>query len=452
MTIRSFQIVRRRVFFFLLLTSIPLTSVASEFIVEDINASKKQAHWIVLPYFFSSESMGFTSGLVGIFNGFFQPQMTIVASAFAGESLEVQKLNGGPVAQQEEARTSGAFLGITGYKVPYSKRMFLSFLGSYAYYPNQRLYLDGSNDSKQELASDSPLEKTPLQTQGYNNWMKLDLRYVLPWGESKERVLPVIKMRKGIPVNRDSVGGGIPFVTGQTIVGTELFYTKWSADKLIEEPSLNTNGLRLYLEHDNTDYRDNPTRGYHLKVRFSGDLGWGDSTQSWNALEADYSHYLSFEEFSWTRQNVLALSTWSAYSPSWDQASRLRTGSVLDRGQPPMWEGARLGGWNRMRAYDSNRFNDKAAIYFAAEYRVIPELNPMRDQKWNPIPIDWFQTVLFAEAGRVAPEYDLGTLLSNMKYDVGFSIRALAAKVPVRFDMAFGEEGSTMWVMIKQPF
>jgi hypothetical protein len=39
-----------------------------------------------------------------------------------------------------------------------------------------------------------------------------------------------------------------------------------------------------------------------------------------------------------------------------------------------------------------------------------------------------------------------------MKYDVGFSIRALAARVPVRFGEATGDEGATMWVMVKQPF
>jgi len=87
----------------------------------------------------------------------------------------------------------------------------------------------------------------------------------------------------------------------------------------------------------------------------------------------------------------------------------------------------------------------------ATEYRIIPQLNPMRDQKWNPIAIDWFQAVLFAEAGRVHGSYNQ-TLLHDLKYDVGFSLRALAAKVPVRFEMAFGEEGSSMWVMIKQPF
>ncbi len=399
--------------------------------------------------------MGLTTGLVGIFNGFFQPQMTIVASAFVGESQKVPKFYDEQNIKDDEARTSGIFLGITGYRPSFSKRMFLTMLGSYAYYPNQRLYLDGGHDSERELEPEEPGELTPFKTQGYNNWMKVDFRYVLPLGESKDEVLPVIKMRRGIPVNRDDVGGGRPFVTGQTIFGTELFYTKWTADRLIEEPSINTNGLRLYLEHDNTDYPDNPSRGYDFKAQLSSDFGWGNSSQSWNSLEAKYSHYFEFDNFSWTRQNVIAFNSWTAYSPSWDKSKKLDSSNpnaIFDAHQPPMWEGARLGGWNRMRAYDSNRFNDKAALYFAAEYRIIPSLNPMRDQKWNPIPIDWFQTVLFAEAGRVAPEYDVGTLLSDMKYDVGFSVRALAAKMPIRFEMAFGDEGSTMWVMIEQPF
>ncbi|OQX58917.1 MAG: hypothetical protein B5M52_04490 [Helicobacteraceae bacterium 4484_230] len=428
---------------------------ASEFIVEDINFSKRQATWIALPYVFDSESMGFTGGIVGIFNGFFQPQLTIVATLYAGEKLEVKKLSGDQTIEKEEARTSGGFLAVKGYKPPFSKRMFVSFYGSYAYYPDQRLYLDGSNDSDRNIDSESPFEMTPLKTQGYNNWMDVDFRYVLPWGESRDDVLPVIKMKRGIAVNRDNCGGGVPFVTGQTVLGTELFYTKWTADKLTEEPSLNTNGMRFYLEHDNTDYPDNPSRGYNINARFSADFGLWNSTQSWNALDVSYSHYFEFGNFSWTRQNVIALNAWTAYSPSWDSSKKLNPdnpNAVIDKHRPPMWEGARLGGWNRMRAYDSNRFSDKAAVYFAAEYRLIPSLNPMQDQRWSPIPIDWFQVVLFAEAGRVAPHYELSTLFSDMKYDVGFSIRALAAKLPIRFDMAVGEEGSTMWVMVKQPF
>lgn len=440
----------------LLLISLLLVHVdAAEFIIEDVNASKKSSTWIALPYLFSSESMGLTTGAVGIFKGFVQPQMTIVATAFFGEEKEVEKIDKNRATTVEKARTTGVFLAISGYRPSFSDRLFTSFLGSYAYYPNQRLYLNGSNESKKDLESNNPKEITPLQTQGYNNWLKMDMRYVLPWGESAHQVLPVIKAKRGVVVNRDDVGGGKPFVTGQSIIGSEFFYTKWTADKLIEEPAYNTNGFRFFFKHNNTDYPSNPSRGYDMSIRFSLDPGWGDSSQSWNAIDASYTHYIELPDYSWTRQSTIVLNTWTAYSPSWDKSKKLNPDNpdaVIDAHQTPMWEGARLGGWTHMRAYDSNRFNDKAALYGAAEYRLIPDFNPMRDQEWNPIPIDWFQAVLFAEAGRVAPEYDVSNLLSDMKYDAGFSIRALAAKLPVRFDMAFGEEGASMWVMIQQPF
>ena len=425
---------------------------SAEFLLEDINATKKNSSYIVLPYVFSSESMGFTAGAVGIFHGYYQPQMTMMITAFAGESMDVEKINQDSNVQKDKARAAGFAFAVTGYKPSFSKRVFITFLGSYAYYPNQRLYLDGSNDSTQDLKSNS---LTPFQTQGYNNWAIIDFRYVLPFGESKRDILPVIKLDRGIAINRDGVGGGVPFVTGQTILGTEFFYTKWTADKLVEEPAINTNGVRVYLRHDNTDYPDNPTRGYSFKLRTSFDVGAFNSSQSWNFLDAEYSHYIELPLLKHTRQNVIALNAWSAYSPSWQKGEKLNPDAdtpIFDKHQPPMFEGARLGGWYRMRAYDSNRFSDKAAIYGSVEYRVIPEFNPLRAKSWMPVNIDWFQGVLFAEIGRVAPKYDIGELLSDMKYDVGFSIRALAAKLPVRFDMAFGEEGANMWVMVKQPF
>ncbi|MEA1918523.1 MAG: BamA/TamA family outer membrane protein [Campylobacterota bacterium] len=429
-------------------TLLALSLSAAQFITQDVNATKKQSSWIALPYIFSSESMGVTVGAVGIFSGLFQPQMTIVATAFVGSEQEVKKVSDDNIITQEEERAKGLVLGVNGYRPWFSNRLFISALGAYSYYPKKRLYIDGSHDSKKDLESEDVFEMTPLQTQGFNNWVNVNFRYVLPWGESRDSVLPLMTLRRGIVTNRDNRGGGTPFVSGQTIVDTELFYTYWSVDKLTPEPSYNSNGIRLKLDHDNTDYPANPARGYRFNMMFSLDAGLGDSTQSWNALEAEYAHFIPLENFSWTRHHVIALNTWSAYSPSWDKSKKMDD-TQLDAHRPPMWEGARLGGWSRMRAYDSNRFNDKAALYFATEYRIIPQINPMRDQEWSPIPIDWFQVVLFAEAGRVAESYDLTTLMSDMHYDAGFSVRALAAKVPLRFEMAFGEEGSSMWVMIQ---
>ncbi len=441
----------------LLLLSVSFLN-AVEFIVKDMHRDdNKTSTWIALPYVFSSSATGLTAGAVGIFHGFLQPQMTMVVTAFRGEKLPVQEVSGG-VTRDDEAYSQGGFIAITGVRIPYTERFFVSFLGMRAYYPNQRLYLDGSNESVQDLEPNKTTPyPTPLLTQGWNNWSYLDLRYILPIGESKEQVLPVIETMRGIALNRDDIGGGVPFVTGQTIATLKPFYNLWTADKLQPNaPQLATNGLKFIFEHDNTDYPDNPLRGYNMKFQYAQDFGYGSSTQEWNSLEAEYSQYIEMPNASWMRHNVLALNVWSAYSPSWDYSKPYifedgTPAENISQGQPPMWEGARLGGFDRMRAYDSNRFNDKAAIYGAVEYRLIPQLNPMRDQKWSPIPIDWFQGVLFAEAGRVAPQYNLD-LFKDMKFDAGFSIRALAATLPVRFEMAWGSEGSTMWVMLKQPF
>ncbi len=424
---------------------------ASEFILEDINTTDKQSSFAILPYVFSAESTGLTAGVVAIMNGYYQPQMTMFFTGFIGEKQDVIK-NYPDDTTTEETQAKGFSLGIESFSPSFSNRTFISFLGVYAYYPNQKLYIDGSNNSVQNLKPNNSFSATPLQTQGYNNWAEINIKYVLPIGESKTNALTHIKMNNGLAINRDNMGGGIPFVTGQTTFGTKLFYTRWTTDMLVEEQDYNTNGLRVYLEHDNTDYPSNPSRGYNFMATMSADFGLGNSTQSWNAVEAEYSHYIELDSFSWSRHNVLALNTWTAYSPSWKQDEYLNTGGIIESHRPPMWEGASLGGWNRMRAYDSNRFNDKAALYFGAEYRVIPRFNPLKNQSWLPINIDWFQTVLFAEAGRVAPRYEIDTLLTDMKYDVGFSLRALAATVPARFEIAYGEEGTTMWVMLKQPF
>lgn len=58
----------------------------------------------------------------------------------------------------------------------------------------------------------------------------------------------------------------------------------------------------------------------------------------------------------------------------------------------------------------------------------------------------------FVELGRVAPEWDLGTLHSSMKWSAGFGIRALASGFVLRADIAFSEEGTSVQMMIGQPF
>lgn len=65
--------------------------------------------------------------------------------------------------------------------------------------------------------------------------------------------------------------------------------------------------------------------------------------------------------------------------------------------------------------------------------------------------IGWWQFVGFAEMGRVAPEWNVRTLHSNMKNDLGVGVRAMALRSIVRLDLAFSNETWQVYVMVGHP-
>ncbi len=427
------------VIFFLLM--IVFVNLNAAIIQEDVNDNNRSKFWMALPYAVSTESTGLVGGVVGLWSGYGQKQMNIIATGYYGMSEEVEGVRN----KDKEANAFGVAIGVNNYKPSFSNRMFISLLGSHAYYPNQALYIDGRNSSSADDV---------LRSQGYNNWYNMSFKYSLPLGEYKDKATLKYALDRGLPIGREKYGGGMPFVTGTTQVAVTPFYNKWTADKLTDEPAWTAVGIKIKLEHDNTDYVSSPSRGYSFEVQYAQDFGDGGSIQSWKAVEASYTQFIEIPHLSWMRNNVIALNVWSAYSPSWQTDKFYEGTSTINANRPPPWEGARLGGNERMRGYSANRFSDKSAIYYGAEYRFIPDFNPLnkKDNGWMPVGIDWFQGVLFVEAGRVAPKYTLGELHTDMKYDVGLSIRALAAKLPVRFEFAVGDEGPNMALMIKQTF
>jgi len=159
--------------------------------------------------------------------------------------------------------------------------------------------------------------------------------------------------------------------------------------------------------------------------------------------------YVPFQLGDWLRQGVLALNYWTSYSPTWDAQP---DGTIVDR--PPAYTGSTLGGLWRMRGYPSQRFNDKAAVYYAAELRLIPDWNPFDQWQWaqKHVGIQWLQFVPFVEIGRVAPEWSFKELHSDMKWCVGLGLRVWAKGIVARIDTAYSEEGLGIQMMISQPF
>jgi hypothetical protein len=430
----------------LLLTSLlSVQAISADSVMDKLSSIIPDSKDLVyVPYIFSTDSTGFAGGVGVIKQGFIQPQTIAVATLFYGAEQDI--LTNG---QNDTANFSGGFFGIFDYRIPGTERFLTSVMGLKSYFPKARYYMyDHTNDSD---------ENSYIESAGDMDFLYGTLKYVLPMGDGIDNPEGHYTLKHGFAVGRENYGGGTPFVTGRTSLGITGFYEHNSFDNYLPGAprstngikSWNTNGLRFFVDHDNTDYDLNPSRGYQFKLQYSKDFGWADSDQSWDFLEFKYNHYINLPTFSFTQQNVLAMSFWTGYSFSWDEESQYLPD--IDTHRPPPWEGAKLGGMFRMRGYNTDRFSDKAVAYGTAEYRAILDWNPFRKNEYIPVSVDWLQVVGFAEVGRVNDTYNLD-LLSDLKYDVGVSLRAMAASVPVRFDVAYSEEGVNFWVMIFQPF
>jgi len=408
--------------------------------VERVENLNPRGQNLVLPYGFNAESTGPVLGLGGMRKGFLQDQMTVGGAAFAGED------------------SHGFFAGVWDYRLPFSKRTFVSASGMYGYYPQHRAYSfprklflpsgfnrPGSNDSSEDAY---------LESSGDSNWLDIKIEYALPIGATADSNRVHYTLENGLLASEPSGGETWnPLEGGATVIGVKQYnrYQSYERDDGGELDG-DTNAFEFGLLHNNTDFPINPSRGSSQYFAVHHDPGWGDSDEKWTFLELEASKYFSLGASDWARQRIIALNAWTGYSPSWDIQTNDVGGSRVTKG-PPFLEGATLGGYYRMRGFRDSRFHDKASIYGAAEYRYTLDYNPIRNVSWLKfLHLDWWQLVAFAEVGRVAPEYTLDTLFDDMKTDVGVGLRALTAGVVVRADFAYSEEGGNLWFMVSHPF
>jgi outer membrane protein assembly factor BamA len=243
-----------------------------------------------------------------------------------------------------------------------------------------------------------------------------------------------------------------PWTSGVTLIRLQPF----SRQQIVDSPDVTTDqirttGLTTGLAYDNRDFEPNPAHGSYQRLGFSRDFGVPNSTATWSVVDAEYNKFFSLGATDQLRQQVLAFSFWTAQAITW-QAQDTGAGPVITH-RPPNFAGATLGGLFRMRAYPYGRFSDKSAIYYCAEYRVIPDWNPLNSIPYvKNLQSDWLQGVVFVETGRVAPEWSVTTLHSQMKYDAGVGLRVMVKRLVGRLDLAYGEEGAGVQMMVGQSF
>ncbi len=381
-----------------------------------------------LPYLFSSDSLGYTGGLIGLWKGAGQKQAAIF----------------GTVLGSSKASWLG-FLSASNYVLaPHSRFLF----GAQFYeadFKQSDLYL-GANAANNSNLSDK------IVADSRESKHQLSARYILPLGAAVTNPLyaALIPERK--------ITGHTPWTSGVSSFEMRPFYqSRTLSEESTPLPATNfantesTWAIANQLRWDNRDTTNNPSGGSLSELTVTTSLTT-DEAPSWWTWEVSQSFYFNLGSvINFIDRQTLAFNIYTADTPSWNKTTYINGQEVYRR--PPEFAAPSLGGLYRLRSYEADRFVDRAALSYGLEYRVNPAWQPLGQLPvFNWYQVAWWQWVAFAEIGRVADSYDLATLHQDMKWSLGGGMRFQIEGVVVRSELAVGEEGSALRIMINQPF
>jgi len=424
-----------RRFHFVFLSFSALFLSAQSITVEQNEEQKNTPEINWLPFGFFSESFGTGLGVGGAITHFPQPESSLLGAITAG--------------------TTGSYniaLGGSQLRIPGLDRLFFYPTAVVARYQNQDLYIGNQNpgfSGQRAGAHDSDPDNFFEVTQ-WDTWARLEMRYLLPIGDGKNHsVVNTYVVDQGV-LQRGATGGSSwnPFQSGRTYLMLTPGWRKQTLDNEEVALPVETLNLKAGLRWDNRDFPFNPSSGNQVEIAYQKDFRDEETLGGWEAWFFQAEQIINLGATDRADQRVLAFDIWTSYVPTWETDDQ---GQVIRR--PPQYEGASLGGFYRLRGFESNRFQDKAAIAYTAELRVIPHWQPLTEFR----ALDWaklryWQWVVFAEAGRVAEEWDVDLLHQDMKVDAGFSLRGMFYQAVCRLDFAFSEEGTRIVAMYGQPF
>ncbi len=384
--------------------------------------------WI--PYGFSTEATDLAAGVLLANSIAGQVQAFSIATAWGSS-------NG----------SYGAYLLLNDLQFADESRWYFQLNLGASHFDQRAIWVDGNPAFPDQRAGshDSDISNAILGEQD-DYRVDVSARYILPIGFGKNRSLPHFETRDGALIS-EAAGGEVwnPLRSGITTLELRLFGREQDTVPEQAPPTeLSTNGLMVGLDYDNTDFPRDPARGSRQTLRLWRDFGAGESDESWTFLELDLAKYLAFGDGRHMRQRVLALNAWYGYSPTWDVVDT-PIGPVIENG-PPHFMGATVGGLYHQRGYPYFRFHDKAAVNYAAELRLTPHKNPLRE--WPLIrnfDLRNWQIVPFVELGRVAESFS--DLHSDLNWTAGAGFRFNISGAMVRVDLAFSSEDWAWWVM-----
>lgn len=402
------------------LVKLGVLCVSAFFTSVGVSARNDWTLWIpetaAVPFAFSTQTLGLTVGAAGIIKGIGQPNTGLILSGLVsdkGSSITFLSYNNLQVGD-------AWLLGLDAYNGKYA---------GYDYYIGDQ----GSNDSSYD---------DKIKTDGEEARYNFTMRYILPWGSASDD-----RARSAMNPNR-TIEGSTPASSGITTLKIQPFYHRRTLDvpEAAHIPE-STAGVRVGLDWDNRNDVRNPTLGSRFQVDLTHSPSTSDGT-TWSTIELEHSNYFDFGNWQGVfQEQVLALDMYLADTPTWNDCDN----GLCQR--PPEYAGITLGGLYRLRGYSGERFHGRSAVHYSAEYRVLPEWQPLSSLpvfNWYDVP--WWQWVAFADVGRVADEFNLKTLHTDLKWNVGAGIRFQVEGIVVRTEMAVGGEEGLFSVMVNQPF
>lgn len=417
--------------------ALPAIGRAQYVLVDEKNPDRYKAGWLAVPIAYPLGSDSAAAGAAGSESGLLQPQ--------EGSFLFLTASSNG---------SYDAVAGMTDLQIRPMDRLFLDWQLSYFRTEHDENNIDGRPGYGHETAGSNNSSPRDFIGKASNDFIgDFTFKYLLPIGDGKDHVIDRYRLHNGLLLSGDSGGESFnPLASGRTYLEIEPFFEYLN----IRSPNAlrhqwDTNGLQLNGVYDNRDYLLTPERGNLLTLSLQQDCGIFGSSNPWTNLSAEFSQYISLGHSNLFRQQVLALDGWTSYCTSWSQSGP--PGNLKLSNAPPFFNGAELGGEDKMRAFPEERFHDRAGVYGCAELRVIPAWNPLGEIKLlKPADIAWLQFVTFVEVGRVADEYTFEKLFSHMKGDVGAGIRVMTQDTVLRIDFAGSNEGLSFWAYLGQAF
>lgn len=402
--------------------------VHAEFKSTTDNASAKKLDIEVIPYIFSTESLGVAGGLVGLWKGAGQPQAAVF----------------GTVLGSNKGSWMG-FVSANNYALsPQSRFLF----GAQAYEADFKQFdyhlgLDASNHSNPNQM---------IRANSREALHHLSMRYFFPMGSAVHQ--PIYAT---LTPHRQ-VKGYTPWQSGITSFELRPFYQSRTLEQTTNQThssdfsdATEVWAIASQLRWDNRNQSDNPNYGNFSEITITANIATDDAP-SWWKWEASHSWYLNLGAIqNYIEQQSLAFNIYTADTPTWNQTQTIQGQTMYRR--PPEFAAPSLGGLYRLRGYPTGRFVDRSALSYSMEYRVNPTWQPLGDVPvFNWYQIGWWQWVAFAEMGRVANAYDLVQLHQDMKWTLGGGVRFQIEGVVVRTEMASSSEGASMRIMVNQPF